>query len=266
LHALLTGERQGYYVDFGSLETLAKALTRVFVHDGGWSTFRQADWGRPIDPATHPGHRFLAYLQNHDQVGNRALGDRLSPSLAPGLIAAGAALVLCGPFTPMLFMGEEWGASTPWRFFTDFDELQLARAIRSGRREEFAEHGWEPRDVPDPQSTSTRSASVLDWSEPESGDHARLLAWYRSLIALRRSLPDLRADDLRAVHASYDEAARWFVLERGRYRVVVNLAQVAREVPVGGSMEEVVLTWEPAASGVDSVRLAPESVAVARLV
>jgi maltooligosyltrehalose trehalohydrolase len=265
LHALLTGERQGYYVDFGSLATLAKVMTRVFVHDGGWSTFRESDWGRPIDPAKHAGHRFLAYLQNHDQVGNRAVGDRLSPALAPGLIAAGAALVLAGPFTPMLFMGEEWGASTPWRFFTDFDELQLARAVRSGRREEFAEHGWEPGDVPDPQSTSTRSASVLDWSEPEADDHARLLEWYRSLISLRRKLPDLWADDLRRVEASYDEDARWFVLERGDYRIVLNLADVEREIPVGGSTVEVVLSWEPASGGTGLARVAAQSAAVVQV-
>ena len=97
LHAALTGERQGYYVDFGSMATLAHAMTRVFVHDGGWSTFRESDWGRPIDPKRHAGHRFLAYLQNHDQVGNRAAGDRLSASVPVGLLAAGAALVLCGP-------------------------------------------------------------------------------------------------------------------------------------------------------------------------
>jgi maltooligosyltrehalose trehalohydrolase len=265
LHAVLTGERQGYYVDFGSLPTLAKAMTGVFVHDGGWSTFRESEWGRPIDPAKHRGHQFLAYLQNHDQVGNRAVGDRLSPALAPGLIAAGAALVLCGPFTPMLFMGEEWGASTPWRFFTDFDELQLAHAVRSGRREEFAEHGWEPGDVPDPQSTSTRSASVLDWSEATSDDHARLLDWYRSLISLRRTVPDFQDDDLREVRASYDEEAGWFVLVRGRYRVVMNLADVAHDVPVDGAEPDVVLSWETVAIGPGSVRVAPRSVAVVQV-
>jgi maltooligosyltrehalose trehalohydrolase len=207
----------------------------------------------------------VVYLQNHDHVGNRALGDRLSPSLAPGLTAAGAALVLCGPFTPMLFMGEEWGASTPWQFFTDFDELQLARAVRSGRREEFAEHGWEPGEVPDPQSTSTRSASVLDWSEAESEDHARLLDWYRSLIALRHNTSDLRTDDLRLVQASYDEEAGWFVLGRGTYRVVLNLGDAPREVPVGGTHVDVVLTWEPCTPSGGSIRLGPRSVAVVRV-
>ncbi len=139
LHAALSGERQGYYVDFGALSTLAQAMTRVFVHDGGYSTFRGQDWGRPVDPRRHAGHRFLAYLQDHDQVGNRATGDRLSAGVPIGLLAAGAALVLCGPYTPMIFMGEEWAASTPWQFFTDFDEPELAEAVRTGRREEFAD-------------------------------------------------------------------------------------------------------------------------------
>jgi maltooligosyltrehalose trehalohydrolase len=243
LHSALTGERQGYYVDFGSLSTLAQAMTRVFVHDGGWSTFRDSTWGRPVDPRTHRGQRFLAYLQNHDQVGNRALGDRLSPDLPVGLLAAGAALVLGSPFTPMLFMGEEWGASTPWQFFTDFDEPALARAVRVGRREEFAEHGWQSDEVPDPQARTTREASVLDWSEAHEGDHGRLLEWYRALIALRRNVADLRSDDLSLVRAAYDEGARWFRLDRGDHRVVVNLAVAEQSVPVGDGRWEVLLAW-----------------------
>jgi maltooligosyltrehalose trehalohydrolase len=263
LHAALTGERQGYYADFGSLATLAKALTRVFVHDGGWSTFRESDWGRPIDPKTHRGQRFLAYLQNHDQVGNRATGDRLSPALPSGLIAAGAAVVLCGPFTPMLFMGEEWGAATPWQFFTDFGEPELARAVRSGREEEFAEHGWTAEEVPDPQSSSTRGGSVLDWSEPAEAGHARLLDWYRSLVRLRRVTADLRADDLRAVHASYDEGARWFVLARGSHRVVLNLSEQPQDVPLSSSDQmAVVLAWTGCQLSATSVRLAGQSAAI----
>ena len=116
----------------------------------------------------------------------------------------------------MLFMGEEWAASTPWQFFTDFDEPELAAAVRSGRREEFAEHGWDPeRRCRTRSPPSTRDASVLDWAELGIGDHARLLDWYRSLISLRRSTPDLRADDLSQVHATYDEELRWFTLTRG---------------------------------------------------
>ena len=127
----------------------AKTLTQVFLHDGSYSTFRGKDWGRPVDPARHRGAEFLAYTSNHDQIGNRALGDR--PALTPGQLAIGAALVVTSPYTPMLFMGEEWGASTPWRFFTDFDEPALAEAVRTGRRREFAAHGWNADEIPDPQ-------------------------------------------------------------------------------------------------------------------
>ncbi len=261
LHAALTGERQGYYVDFGSMATLAQAMTRVFVHDGGWSTFRESQWGRPIDPKRHAGQRFLAYLQNHDQVGNRAAGDRLSASVPIGLLAAGAALVLCGPFTPMLFMGEEWAASTPWQFFTDFDEPELAAAVRSGRREEFAEHGWDPSAVPDPQSVSTREASVLDWAEVGIGDHARLLDWYRSLISLRRNTPDLRADDLSQVRATYDEELRWFTLTRGTHLVAVNLGDRPVVVPLDRHMRTV-LAWGDVQVATASVRLPGASSAI----
>lgn len=265
LHALLTGERQGYYVDFGSFEALAKVLTRVFVHDGAWSTFREADWGRPVDPERHRGHQFLAYLQNHDQVGNRAQGDRLSPALAPGLQAAGAALVMCSAFTPMVFMGEEWAASSPWQYFTDFDEPQLARAVRAGRREEFATHGWHPGDVPDPQSTSTRSASVLDWSEVSAPEHARMLGWYRALIALRRNTPELLDDNLRGVEAMYDADAGWFVLGRAGHRIVVNVAPVRREVPLGVPVTEILLSWELCTARGESVAVEPRSVAIVRV-
>jgi maltooligosyltrehalose trehalohydrolase len=171
--------------------------------------------------------------------------------------------VLGGPFTPMLFMGEEWGAATPWQFFTDFGEPELARAVRSGRQEEFAEHGWTADEVPDPQSSSTRGGSVLDWAEPEEAGHARLLDWYRSLIRLRRVTPDLRADDLRAVHASYDEAARWFVLARGSHRVVLNLSEQPQDVPLSsGDPMTVLLAWAGCELSATSVRLAGQSAAV----
>jgi maltooligosyltrehalose trehalohydrolase len=262
LHAALTGERQGYYVDFGSLATLAKAMTRVFVHDGGWSTFRESDWGRPVDPKRDAGHRFLAYLQNHDQIGNRAVGDRLSPTLSPGLLAAGAALVMCGPFTPMVFMGEEWGASTPWRFFTDFNEPALAEAVRTGRTHEFSDHGWRPSAIPDPQAATTRSVSVLDWTEPLGREHARILEWYRSLISLRRNVPDLQVDDLAEVGTAYDEEARWFVLHRGRHLVVVNLGDGFTTVPLSPAAREVRLAWDPVELADDRVVLPRRSVAV----
>ena len=162
----------------------------------------------------------------------------------------------------MVFMGEEWGASTPWQFFTDFDEPTLADAVRDGRREEFAAHGWDTELVPDPQDAATREASVLDWTELAEPGQARLLAWYRSLITLRRVTPDLRSDDLTRVRASYDEAAWWFVLERGRYRVVVNLATAQQVVPVGGENWHVVLAWDGCEVAGGAATLSGQSVAI----
>ena len=129
LHAVLTGERQGYYQDFGSMAALAKTMSRVFFHDGCWSSFRGRTHGRPVDVARLPADRFVCYLQDHDQIGNRAAGDRISATLSPGLLKVAAGLVLTAPFTPMLFMGEEWGATTPWQYFTDHPDRRLGGAV-----------------------------------------------------------------------------------------------------------------------------------------
>ena len=264
LHSTLTGETQGYYVDFGELETLARVLREAYVHAGTWSTFRGRGHGRPVDLARTPGYRFLAYLQDHDQVGNRAAGDRLSASLSPGLLACGAALVFCSPFTPMVFMGEEWGASTPWAFFVGFDDPALAEAVRTGRREEFAEHGWGAADVPDPTDIATFERSKLDWSEPAAGQHAWLLEVYRSLIALRRTEPELADPRLDRVRCDADPGAGMLVLHRGSLRLVVNLAAEERTVAVDGAHE---CLAAPVGAGVSegAVTLAPESFALVRV-
>jgi malto-oligosyltrehalose trehalohydrolase len=239
LHSLLTGETQGYYTDFGSIAALAKTMTGAYFHDGTRSTFRGRAHGRPIDPAAVPGDRFVCFLQNHDQIGNRAQGDRISASLAPGLLRVGAALLLTAPFTPMLFMGEEWGASTPWQFFTDHPDPDLGRAVSEGRRREFSRHGWAAAEIPDPQDPQTVERSRLDWTEPAREPHRSLLAWYRALIALRRDRPDLADPDLTVVEVDYDEQARWLVVRRGRLRVVANLA--ARPQPIAVAEVEKVL-------------------------
>ncbi|AXH96188.1 malto-oligosyltrehalose trehalohydrolase [Ornithinimicrobium avium] len=191
LHVALTGETQGYFADFADPGALAKVLADTpFFHDGTFSTFRGRRHGRPVDPEVTPGWRFVASLQTHDQVGNRAAGDRLVHGIPLGRAALGAALLLTSPWTPMLFMGEEWGASTPWQYFTDHAEDWLAQSIREGREREFAEHGW-AGEVPDPQDEGTVEASTLRWEEVGHGDHARLLDWYRTLLRLRRELPGL---------------------------------------------------------------------------
>jgi maltooligosyltrehalose trehalohydrolase len=265
LHSLLTGERQGYYADFGSPAALAKTLTGAYFHDGTWSSFRGRGHGRPVDVTRLPGHRFVGYLQDHDQVGNRALGDRICASLSPRLAAVGAALVLTSPFTPMLFMGEEWGASTPWQFFTDHPEPELADSVRQGRRAEFAEHGWAAHDVPDPQDAKTFQRSKLDWAERDREPHRGLQDWYRRLVTLRRAEPDLADPWLHRIRVEYDEERRWLVVHRGGLRIVANLARTPQAVPVAGA-GEVLLASDPEGVGVDpeAVRMAAESVAVVR--
>ncbi|UXY22567.1 malto-oligosyltrehalose trehalohydrolase [Streptomyces cynarae] len=247
LHTALTGESQGYYEDFARapFAALAKTLTSGFFHDGTYSTFRGRRHGRPLDRSRVSAHRLLGYSQTHDQVGNRAQGDRLSASLSPGLLACAATLVLTAPFTPMLFMGEEWAAGTPWQFFTDHTDPDLAEAVRRGRRREFAAHGWAEEDVPDPQDPATRDRSCLDWSEPEREPHARVLAWYRELVALRRGQPDLSDPDLCDVKVTYDEDARWLAFRRGDVRVAVNLAKEPSHIPLGLRNARVLAAWEP---------------------
>ncbi|NEB34214.1 malto-oligosyltrehalose trehalohydrolase [Streptomyces sp. SID14446] len=250
LHTTLTGEGQGYYADFARapLAALSKTLTSGFFHNGSYSSFRGRHHGRPIDRARISAQRLLGYTQTHDQIGNRAQGDRLSASLSPGLLACAAALTLTAPFTPMLFMGEEWGAGTPWQFFTDHTDPELAEAVRRGRRREFAAHGWAEEDVPDPQDPATRDRSCLDWSEPEAPAHARLLAWYRELIALRHRQADLSDPDLAAVRVAHDPEARWLAVRRGDVRVAVNLSKDPAVIPLGVRKGRVLASWDPVAA------------------
>jgi maltooligosyltrehalose trehalohydrolase len=265
LHAALTGELHGYYVDFGSLDTVRRTLTEAFRHTGQWSTFRGRPWGRPIDPARHRGHRFVAFLQNHDQIGNRALSDRIGASIGPGRQAIGAALVLTSAFTPLLFMGEEWGATTPWAYFADSTDPDRAGTVAQERRAEFAAHGWTTRQPPDPQDPATRQASVLDWAELGKPSHGRLLTWYQELVALRRAEPQLRDDDLRAVTVT--TADGWIRVRRGDFTVVANLATATATVPVPPG-SRTVLAWDP--DGVvrvdpaGTVEIAPDTVAILR--
>ncbi len=199
MHAAITGERAGYYEDFGTLDEVAKALRQAWVYDGVFSRFRGHRRGR--SPAGVPSDRFVIAMQNHDQVGNRALGDRL----AHGLRAA-AALLLTSQFTPMIFQGEEWGASTPFQYFVDFDDPDLARAVGEGRRSEFEGFGWEPHDVPHPNDRATFERSKLDWAEIDEPEHREMLDWHRSLLALRRRLPVFTSSVGEDVGVQVDEA------------------------------------------------------------
>ncbi|GAA3917241.1 malto-oligosyltrehalose trehalohydrolase [Actinoplanes auranticolor] len=261
LHALLTGERQGYYGDFGSLESLETVLTGAFFHAGTWSSFRRRRHGRPVDRTRIPGHRFVAYLQNHDQIGNRAIGDRLSATLSPGRLKIGATLLFTSPFTPMLFMGEEWAASNPWQFFTSHPEPELAAAVQNGRRREFASHGWAEAEVPDPQDPATFERSKLDWDEREKPGHAEILQLHRQLIALRRSRADLSDPRLDKVEVWHGD--QYVVMRRGDCAVAVNLAAGPQTISLRAVPRSVLLATE---QGVvlqrDRVELPPESAVV----
>jgi maltooligosyltrehalose trehalohydrolase len=229
VHANLTGETVGYYADFAGLDALATVFERGWLHDGRFSSFRQRSHGRPLDEGT-PFTRLVAFSQDHDQIGNRAAGDRLSATVGDGSLAAAAALILLSPFTPMLFMGEEWGATTPWQFFTSHPERELGEATARGRVAEFANMGWDPAVVPDPQDPATFERSHLDWSEAERAPHSRILDFYRTLITLRRGLDR----DSRATNITIDAENGIFRFHRSTLRVVAALRDRAVAVPANG--------------------------------
>ncbi|MBN9177671.1 MAG: malto-oligosyltrehalose trehalohydrolase [Microbacterium sp.] len=222
IHVALTGETAGYYADFADPGALPKTWAGGFFHDGTYSSFRGRDWGAPVPPEV-PSWRFVEFAQDHDQIGNRAAGDRLSQSLSYDRLAVAAVLTMTAPGTPMLFMGEEWGASTPWQFFTSHPEPELAEAVRAGRTAEFAAMGWDESLVPDPNDPATFARSKLDWAEAAEGDHARLLALYRTLARLRRTHPELTDPDRAGQRAEAVGPGRW-ILRRGAATVWVNLS------------------------------------------
>jgi maltooligosyltrehalose trehalohydrolase len=235
LHTVLTGESNGYYEDFGSLEQLAKALQHAFVYDGVYSPYRDRLHGRPVIGLS--GHHFIVFAQNHDQVGNRARGERLSQLVSIGKQKIAAALVLTSPFVPMLFQGEEFGASSPFQYFSQHEDPELGERVSHGRKTEFEAFGWKPDDIPDPQNPATFERSKLKWNEIHDEPHAGLLTWYKNLIALRRSHSALTDGRLDRVHVKFDERAKWFVVTRGDIEVACNLAPDRQAVPI---------SWKPA--------------------
>jgi maltooligosyltrehalose trehalohydrolase len=262
LHALLTGERGGYYADFGRIADVATALSEGLVYAGRHSTYRGRPHGYPVRGLG--GHAFVGCLQNHDQVGNRARGDRIGHLVSAGRLRIGAALVLTAPFVPMLFQGEEWNASAPFQYFTDHADPDVARAVREGRRREFAAFGEDPAAVPDPQARETFLRSKLDWAERTRGAHADVLDWYRRLIALRRARPALRDGRLEAVRVASDEDARWLRMEREDLTVACNLDDQVRCVPLARGRPRTVLLSSSAglSIGPDTIDLPPDSVVV----
>ena len=191
VHALLTGQRDGYYLDFGRPSQLAKALRDVFVYDGCYSPFRRRRHGSRV--GTIDRTRFVVCIQNHDQVGNRARGDRFAAMLPMAAQRLACGLLLLSPCVPLLFMGEEYGEQRPFPFFCSFGDPAIIEAVRRGRREEFAALAFQwGAEIPDPQAAETFAAAKLAWAWPEGSPHAQLRQLYQDLLAARRQWPALR--------------------------------------------------------------------------
>ena len=264
LHSVLTGERAGYYQDFGALGDVARALENAFVFDGRHSVYRGRPHGRR--PKGLPGWRFLGYLQTHDQVGNRAKGERSSRLMNVGRLKIGAAMVLCAPFIPMLFQGEEFGADTAFQYFTNHEEPELAKAVSEGRRKEFAAFGWKAADIPDPQDPETFARSKLNWTELEREPHASLLAWHKQLIALRRNNPAFTDGRLDRVEVRFSESEQWLTFRRGGYVIALNLSQETRTVPLACPRALVLASEADCILHKTSVEMPSDSVAILRVI
>ncbi|MGZ4258699.1 MAG: malto-oligosyltrehalose trehalohydrolase [Solirubrobacteraceae bacterium] len=247
LRTVLTSERDGYYAEFGRVSQLAKAFHRPHVHDGDYSEFRRRRFGAPADDV--PPRRFVVFSQNHDQVGNRAFGDRLSAAVRP----LAAFCTLLAPFVPMLFMGEEYGEPAPFQFFSDHIDKRIADATREGRRREFAAFAEFEEDIPDPQDPATFERSKLTRERDP-----RLAELYARLLVERRRLPPGDADTI-----EFDEEQRWLRVQRGPFEILCNFSDEPRRVPCEGTSVEL-STHEPPQPSDGWAELTPMSGALVR--
>jgi maltooligosyltrehalose trehalohydrolase len=233
-HALFTlfwnDPGRGYYDDFGSLDDLVKSLTCVYVYDGRFSSYRGHRHGRPVDGLS--AHHFLGYIQNHDQVGNRAVGERFEHLVGIDAAKVALGIVLTAPFIPMLFMGEEFAASSPFLYFADHEEEEIRRLVSEGRKRDFACFGWDESQIPDPEEKSTFERSKLNWSEIHEGHHAEMLAWTKQLIRLRHTTVALNDGDLGHVKVECREEERLLIMQRGPVRALANLGEASVEMNV----------------------------------
>jgi len=264
LFAVLNREKPaGYYTDFGSLADLAKAVERTFVYDGTYSSHRNRRHGRPVGNLSQ--HRFLGFIQNHDQVGNRAIGDRVSQSAGIERSKIAASLVLLGPFIPMLFQGEEWATNSPFLYFADHQDPELARLVSEGRRHEFDKFAWDPSIIPDPEKPESFLRSKVNWDELAQPVHTDVLEWYRKLIRFRRSEPSLNNGEPGNTAVTYSEEERWLCMRRGSIIVACSIAEQSQGVPIHSSGELILASHCETSVVGDTVTLPPDSVAVIRI-
>jgi maltooligosyltrehalose trehalohydrolase len=210
---------RGYYGDFGTLGDLHKALKHAYVYDGQYSSYRKSKHGRLAEGLS--AHHFIHFDQNHDQVGNRALGERIEHLCGMETAKVTVGLTLMAPYVPMLFMGEEFAASTPFLYFADHEDEEMRKNVAEGRKKDFAQFGFGD-EVPNPEEMETFTRSKLNWSEVKEGKHAEMLAWVKALIKLRRSTVALNDGSMQHLLVSTDEGRRTLVMARDEARVVVN--------------------------------------------
>lgn len=234
LHAVLTGAKHGYLADFGEVADLKKALCDGFVYDGRYSPYRRRRHGS--SSKGRPGEQFVACIQNHDQIANACRGSRLSQLVSLEQQKLAAAVVLCSPFVPLLFMGEEYGETAPFFYFTSFVDATLAEAVREGRRKEYADF-YAKREFPDPQAAETFQRSKLSWTLLEKSPHAEILRFHRDLLALRKELASLSNCRKDLTRVDFDERSKWLVMERGdpsgaRALLICNFLTDAQAIPI----------------------------------
>ncbi|HEY2469001.1 MAG TPA: malto-oligosyltrehalose trehalohydrolase [Terracidiphilus sp.] len=265
-HALVTvlgnEKPSGYYLDFGSFAQLAKALEKTFVYDGIFSRHRNRIHGRPAGGLSQ--HRFIGFIQNHDQVGNRAFGDRISDFAGVDRAKIAAAVVLLGPSVPLVFQGEEWAATSPFQYFANHEDPELARQVSEGRKREFAAFGWDPSGIPDPENPETFLRSKLKWDELSGPKHAEMLTWYHQLIALRRSTSSLNNGEPGNTIVTFSQERRWLSMKRGSILVASNISAGIQSLPIPANAEMLLASKAGVRFESSSVTLPPDSAAVLR--
>jgi maltooligosyltrehalose trehalohydrolase len=260
LFTVLHVEEGGYYADFGTMEKLAKALKQIFVYDWVYSKYRRRKHGRPVDGLS--AHHFICFIQNHDQVGNRATGERLEHIVGMDRAKVAIGLVLTAPTIPLLFQGEEWAAATPFLYFADHEDPEMARAVSEGRKKEFAAFGFAEKQIPDPEARETFERSKLNWDEVGEPHHAEMLDWVRRLIHLRRRSPTLNDGDLGHLTVRCDEQKRWLSMDRRGMQVMLNLGEGPVCFDVPGEFHLALASREGIAIAEGKVSLPPDTLVV----
>ena len=252
---------KGYYDDFGEFECLAKSLKNMFVYDGEYSHYRHRSHGRPVDSLS--AHHFIGFIQNHDQIGNRATGDRLHQIVGTARTKVALGLVLTAPFVPMLFQGEEFAASTPFLYFADHEDPEMAKQVAEGRKKEFAAFGWDESQIPNPEDRSTFIDSKLNWDEVREGVHAELLDFTCKLIRLRRRSISLNDGDRGHLKVTFSEEQKWLRMDRGKVSIFANLGSSAAAFTTS-DLHHLELSSDSAARMLNgTVTVAPDSIAIA---